>query len=55
MQNYYRARVSQEAASLFLEGRGKAIYILHSSDPNLALLLVRFTEYDDDEVKQRFE
>ncbi|MFS7920394.1 hypothetical protein Hanom_Chr03g00224361 [Helianthus anomalus] len=39
--------VSLEAASLFLWGRGKAVYI--SSDPTLALLLVGFTEYDDDD------
>ncbi|MFS7906774.1 hypothetical protein Hanom_Chr01g00063181 [Helianthus anomalus] len=39
--------VSLEAASLFLRGRGKAVYILPSSDPTLALLLVGFTEYDD--------
>ncbi|MFS7932328.1 hypothetical protein Hanom_Chr04g00366591 [Helianthus anomalus] len=48
MQNYYRAGVSLEAASLFLTGRGKVVYILPSSDPTLALLLVEFTEYDDD-------
>ncbi|MFS8014867.1 hypothetical protein Hanom_Chr15g01349681 [Helianthus anomalus] len=41
--------VSLEAASLFLRGRGKAVYILPSSDPTLALLLVVFTEYDDDD------
>ncbi|MFS7890975.1 hypothetical protein Hanom_Chr07g00660211 [Helianthus anomalus] len=40
--------VSLEAASLFLQGRGKAVYILPFSDPTLALLLVGFTEYDDD-------
>ncbi|MFS7890246.1 hypothetical protein Hanom_Chr00s000008g01616481 [Helianthus anomalus] len=39
--------VSLEAASLFLRSRGKAVYILPSSDPTLALLLVGFTEYDD--------
>ncbi|MFS7938944.1 hypothetical protein Hanom_Chr05g00445761 [Helianthus anomalus] len=53
MQNYYRARGlagSLEAASLFLRGRGKALYILPSSDPTLALLWVGFTEYDDDEL-----
>ncbi|KAF5814165.1 hypothetical protein HanXRQr2_Chr03g0107691 [Helianthus annuus] len=54
MQNYYRAGgVSLEAASLFLQGRGKAVYILTSSDPTLALLLVRFTEYDDDDLDKR--
>ncbi|MFS8000161.1 hypothetical protein Hanom_Chr12g01175111 [Helianthus anomalus] len=37
-----------EAVSLLLRGRGKAVYILPSSDPSLALLLVGFTEYDDD-------
>ncbi|MFS7955996.1 hypothetical protein Hanom_Chr07g00649381 [Helianthus anomalus] len=41
--------VSLEAASLFLPGRGKAVYILPSLDPTLALLLVGFTEYDDDD------
>ncbi|MFS7983639.1 putative DNA polymerase III, clamp loader complex, gamma/delta/delta subunit, replication factor C [Helianthus anomalus] len=42
-------KVSLEAASLFLWGRGKAVYILPSSDPTFALLLVGFTEYDDDD------
>ncbi|MFS8014092.1 hypothetical protein Hanom_Chr15g01340581 [Helianthus anomalus] len=42
--------VSLEAASLFLQGRGKAIYILPSLDPTLVLLLVGFTEYDDDDA-----
>ncbi|MFS7931607.1 hypothetical protein Hanom_Chr04g00357911 [Helianthus anomalus] len=37
-----------EAASLFIWGSGKVVYILPSSDPKLALLLVGFTEYDDD-------
>ncbi|MFS7914369.1 hypothetical protein Hanom_Chr02g00152561 [Helianthus anomalus] len=41
--------VSLEAASLFLWGRGNAVYILPSSDPTLALLLMGFTEYDDDD------
>ncbi|MFS7960206.1 hypothetical protein Hanom_Chr08g00700501 [Helianthus anomalus] len=46
--------VSLEAASLFLTGRrktgrGKAVYILPSSDPTLALQLVGFTEYNDDD------
>ncbi|MFS7988266.1 hypothetical protein Hanom_Chr11g01032701 [Helianthus anomalus] len=49
MQNYHRAGVSLEAASLFLRGRGKAVYILPSSDPTLALLSVGFTKYDDDD------
>ncbi|MFS7951069.1 hypothetical protein Hanom_Chr07g00590611 [Helianthus anomalus] len=43
------SRVSLEAASQFLRGRGKAVYILPSSDPTLVLLLVGFTEYDDDD------
>ncbi|MFS7960899.1 hypothetical protein Hanom_Chr08g00708451 [Helianthus anomalus] len=43
--------VSLKAASLFLLGRGKVVYILPSSDPTLALLLVGFTEYDDDDEK----
>ncbi|MFS7907627.1 hypothetical protein Hanom_Chr01g00073541 [Helianthus anomalus] len=50
MQNYYRVGVSLKATSLFLRGRGKTVYILPSSDPTLALLLVRFTEYDDDDL-----
>ncbi|MFS7976400.1 hypothetical protein Hanom_Chr10g00892011 [Helianthus anomalus] len=33
-------------------GRGKAVYILPSSDPTLALLLVGFTEYDDDDDEE---
>ena len=37
-----------EAGSLFLRDRGKAVYILPSSDPTLALLLVEFTEYEYD-------
>ncbi|MFS7902124.1 hypothetical protein Hanom_Chr01g00007561 [Helianthus anomalus] len=41
--------VSLEAVSLFLRCRGKVVYILSSSDPILALLLVGFTEYDDDD------
>ncbi|MFS7935557.1 hypothetical protein Hanom_Chr05g00404881 [Helianthus anomalus] len=40
-------RVSPEAASPFLRGRGKVVYILPSSDPTLAFLLVRLTKYDD--------
>ncbi|MFS7888385.1 hypothetical protein Hanom_Chr00s000001g01594381 [Helianthus anomalus] len=48
MQDYYRAGVSLEAASLFIQGRGKAVYILPSSDPIFALLLVGFNDYDDD-------
>ncbi|KAM0039387.1 hypothetical protein Hdeb2414_s0012g00381531 [Helianthus debilis subsp. tardiflorus] len=51
MQNYYRALgVSLEAASLFLRGRGKVLYILPFSDAILALLLIGFSEYDDDEL-----
>ncbi|MFS8033010.1 hypothetical protein Hanom_Chr17g01564451 [Helianthus anomalus] len=50
MQNYYRAGVSLETTSLFLTGRGKVVYILPSSDPTLALILVGFTEYDDDDL-----
>ncbi|MFS7901223.1 hypothetical protein Hanom_Chr00s181177g01831901 [Helianthus anomalus] len=44
------SRVSLEAASLFLRGRGKVVYILPSSDPILALLLVGFIKYDDDDL-----
>ncbi|MFS8007120.1 hypothetical protein Hanom_Chr14g01257271 [Helianthus anomalus] len=50
MQNYYGAGVSPEAASLFLRGRGKVVYILPFSDPTFALLLVKLTKYDDDEI-----
>ncbi|MFS7982781.1 hypothetical protein Hanom_Chr10g00966841 [Helianthus anomalus] len=42
--------VSLEAVYLFLRGRGKVVYILPSLDPILALLLVRFTKYDDDDA-----
>ncbi|MFS7916322.1 hypothetical protein Hanom_Chr02g00175781 [Helianthus anomalus] len=49
MQNYYGAGVSLEATSLFLRGRGNAVYILPSLDLTLALLLVGFTKYDDDD------
>ncbi|MFS7976426.1 hypothetical protein Hanom_Chr10g00892291 [Helianthus anomalus] len=49
MQNYIEPRVSLEAASLFLRGRGKVVYILPSSNRTLALILVGFTEYDDDD------
>ncbi|KAJ0455755.1 hypothetical protein HanIR_Chr15g0754711 [Helianthus annuus] len=46
-KNYYEPGVLLEATPLFLRGRGKAVYILSSSDPTLALLLMGFTEYDD--------
>ncbi|MFS7942774.1 hypothetical protein Hanom_Chr06g00492941 [Helianthus anomalus] len=38
------------SVSLFVyaTGRGKAVYISPSLDPTLALLLVGYTEYDDD-------
>ncbi|MFS7913290.1 hypothetical protein Hanom_Chr02g00140121 [Helianthus anomalus] len=49
MQTTIEPRVSVEATSLFLRGRGKAIYVLPSSDSTLALLLVEFTDYDDDD------
>ncbi|MFS7961525.1 hypothetical protein Hanom_Chr08g00716161 [Helianthus anomalus] len=55
MQNYHRVGVSLEAASLFLQGRGKTVYILPSSDPTLSLLLVRFNEYDDDEDENELD
>ncbi|MFS8014979.1 hypothetical protein Hanom_Chr15g01351021 [Helianthus anomalus] len=44
-------RVSLDVASLFLRGRGKFVYILPSLDSTLALLLMRFIEYDDDDQK----
>ncbi|MFS7941888.1 hypothetical protein Hanom_Chr06g00481651 [Helianthus anomalus] len=40
--------VSLEAVSLFLRGRCKAFYILFFLDITLALLLVGFSEYDDE-------
>ncbi|MFS8029575.1 hypothetical protein Hanom_Chr17g01523881 [Helianthus anomalus] len=40
--------VSLEATFLFLRGKCKVVYILHSSDPAFPFLLVRFTEYDDE-------
>ncbi|MFS7913188.1 hypothetical protein Hanom_Chr02g00138881 [Helianthus anomalus] len=42
-------RVSLEAASLFLWGKCKTIYILPSLDPTLHLLLVGFTKYGDND------
>ncbi|MFS7990944.1 hypothetical protein Hanom_Chr12g01064921 [Helianthus anomalus] len=49
MQNYYRAGGLTGSSLSILQGRGKAFYILTSLDPTLALLLVGFTEYDDDD------
>ncbi|MFS7902380.1 hypothetical protein Hanom_Chr01g00010611 [Helianthus anomalus] len=46
---FKRARVSLETASLFLQGRGKVVYILPSSDPTFALLLVGFPKYGDND------
>ncbi|MFS7906037.1 hypothetical protein Hanom_Chr01g00054661 [Helianthus anomalus] len=50
--NYYVSYLVKililEPTSLFIWGRGKDVYILPSSDLTLSLLLVRFTEYDDD-------
>ncbi|MFS7901398.1 hypothetical protein Hanom_Chr16g01421121 [Helianthus anomalus] len=42
--------VSLEVASLFLRGKGKTLYTLPFSDPTLTLLLVGFTEYNDDDI-----
>ncbi|MFS7974011.1 hypothetical protein Hanom_Chr09g00863421 [Helianthus anomalus] len=50
----FESRISLKAASLFLQGRCKAVYILPSSDPILVLLLVEFTEYDDDDFRLLF-
>ncbi|MFS7904354.1 hypothetical protein Hanom_Chr01g00035061 [Helianthus anomalus] len=52
MQNYYRAGGSHWKQPL--RGRVKVVYILPSSDLTLALLLVGYTEYDDDDdpIKQ---
>ncbi|MFS8013262.1 hypothetical protein Hanom_Chr14g01330731 [Helianthus anomalus] len=39
-----------EAVSLFLRGKGKVVYILPYSNSTLALLLVEFIEYDDEDL-----
>ncbi|MFS7911000.1 hypothetical protein Hanom_Chr02g00112801 [Helianthus anomalus] len=54
MQNYYGTGVSLEATSLFLRGESKTVYILLSLEPTLVLLLVRFTEYDDDTKDKKY-
>ncbi|MFS7941257.1 hypothetical protein Hanom_Chr05g00474071 [Helianthus anomalus] len=48
MQNY-SSLGSHLKQPLFLRGRRKAVYILLSLDPTLALLWMGFTEYDDDD------
>ncbi|MFS8024653.1 hypothetical protein Hanom_Chr16g01465931 [Helianthus anomalus] len=49
MEVQFEPEVSLEIVSLFIRGRGKAVYILPSSSGlTLALLLVGFTEYVDD-------
>ncbi|MFS7980728.1 hypothetical protein Hanom_Chr10g00942691 [Helianthus anomalus] len=48
----YNRNLNMEAVSLFIRGRGEAFYILPSSVPILVVLLVGFTEYDDDEDKR---
>ncbi|MFS8028850.1 hypothetical protein Hanom_Chr16g01515401 [Helianthus anomalus] len=52
MQNYYRTGglTGSNLSNSILWGRDKAVYILPSSDPTFALLLVGFTEYDDDDM-----
>ncbi|MFS7933890.1 hypothetical protein Hanom_Chr04g00385131 [Helianthus anomalus] len=42
--------VSLKAVSLFLRGRGKIVYILPSSDLTFALLLMGYTECDEDDI-----
>ncbi|MFS8007679.1 hypothetical protein Hanom_Chr14g01263901 [Helianthus anomalus] len=49
MQNYNRSGGLTGSILSILRGRGKAVCILPSSDPTLALLLVGFAEYDDDD------
>ncbi|MFS7929941.1 hypothetical protein Hanom_Chr04g00338331 [Helianthus anomalus] len=49
MQNYYRARGLTGNSLSIPTGRGNAVYILPTLDPTLALLLVGFTKYDDDD------
>ncbi|KAJ0724940.1 putative transcription factor bHLH family [Helianthus annuus] len=36
--------------SFVIKGKGNVVYILPSSDPTLALLLLGFNEYDDDDL-----
>ncbi|MFS7891575.1 hypothetical protein Hanom_Chr04g00315461 [Helianthus anomalus] len=45
MHNYYRVG-GLTGSILSIESE---VYILHSADPTLALLLMRFTKYDDDD------
>ncbi|MFS7899754.1 hypothetical protein Hanom_Chr11g01061941 [Helianthus anomalus] len=45
----HKSAPALEAVSLFQWGRGKVVYNSPSSDPTLALLLVGYTEYDDDD------
>ncbi|MFS7934179.1 hypothetical protein Hanom_Chr05g00388561 [Helianthus anomalus] len=54
MQNYNRVGCLIGSSLSILTGRGKAIYISPSSDPTLVLLLVGYTEYDDDDVLSCF-
>ncbi|MFS7981761.1 hypothetical protein Hanom_Chr10g00954781 [Helianthus anomalus] len=50
MQNYYRVGGLTETTSLFLQGRGKTVYILPYSYPTFNLLLIGFSGYDDDDL-----
>ncbi|MFS7935691.1 hypothetical protein Hanom_Chr05g00406571 [Helianthus anomalus] len=54
MQNYNQAGGLTGSSLSILRGRGKAVHILPSLDPTLALLLVGFTEYDDDDDELKF-
>ncbi|MFS8013422.1 hypothetical protein Hanom_Chr14g01332781 [Helianthus anomalus] len=49
MQNYNRVGGLTGSSLSILWGRDKAVYILPSADPTLALLLVGFIKYDDDD------
>ncbi|MFS7928308.1 hypothetical protein Hanom_Chr04g00319231 [Helianthus anomalus] len=50
MQNYHRAvGLTGSNLSISTGYRGKTVYILPSSDPTLAMLLVGFTKFDDDD------
>ncbi|MFS7888758.1 hypothetical protein Hanom_Chr00s000002g01598841 [Helianthus anomalus] len=53
MQNYNRAWGLTGSSLSILRGRGKVVYILPFSDPTLALILVRFSEYYDDVFQPR--
>ncbi|MFS8024296.1 hypothetical protein Hanom_Chr16g01461571 [Helianthus anomalus] len=48
MQNYSRVGSLTGNSLSTPTGRGKVVYVLPFSDPTFALLLMRFTKYEDD-------